>query len=104
MVKTAFIKIWGETIGAIAWDQDQQLGLFEYDAKFVQKGWDLAPLKMPITSSQTIFSFPELRPSRNSEHNTFKGLPGLLADALPDKYGNQLIDIWLAQKDAQKKV
>lgn len=103
MVKTAFIKIWGETIGAIAWDQDQQLGLFEYDAKFVQKGWDLAPLKMPITSSQTIFSFPELRPSRNSEHNTFKGLPGLLADALPDKYGNQLIDIWLAQKGRPEK-
>ena len=103
MVKTAFIKIWGETIGAIAWDQDQQLGLFEYDAKFVQKGWDLAPLKMPITSSQTIFSFPELRPSRNSEHNTFKGLPGLLADALPDKYGNQLIDIWLAQQGRPEK-
>jgi len=103
MVKTAFIKIWGETIGAIAWDQDQQLGLFEYDAKFVQKGWDLAPLKMPINSSQTIFSFPELRPSRNSEHNTFKGLPGLLADALPDKYGNQLIDIWLAQQGRPEK-
>ena len=103
MVKTAFIKIWGETIGAIAWDQDQQLGLFEYDPKFIQKGWDLAPLKMPITSSQTIFSFPELRPSRNSEHNTFKGLPGLLADALPDKYGNQLIDIWLAQQGRPEK-
>jgi serine/threonine-protein kinase HipA len=103
MVKTAFIKIWGETIGAIAWDQDQQLGLFEYDKKFIQKGWDLAPLKMPIISNQTIFSFPELRPSRDSEYNTFKGLPGLLADALPDKYGNQLINIWLAQQGRPEK-
>ena len=103
MVTTAFIKIWGETVGAIAWDQDQQLGLFEYDAKFVQKGWDLAPLKMPINSNQTIFSFPELRPSRNSVYNTFKGLPGLLADALPDKYGNQLMDVWLAKQGRPEK-
>jgi len=103
MVTTAFIKIWGETVGAIAWDQDQQLGLFEYDTKFIQKGWDLSPLKMSINSNQTIFSFPELRPSRNSAYNTFKGLPGLLADALPDKYGNQLMDIWLAKQGRPEK-
>ncbi len=98
MIQTAFVKIWGELVGAIAWDQDQQLGLFEYDKKFSSKNWDLAPIKMPINSSQTIFSFPELRPQRNSEFNTFKGLPGLLADVLPDKYGNQLIKVWLAQQ------
>lgn len=103
MVTTAFIKIWGETVGAIAWDQDQQLGLFEYDSKFIQKGWDLSPLKMAVNSNQTIFSFPELRPSRNSAYNTFKGLPGLLADALPDKYGNQLMDIWLAKQGRPEK-
>ncbi len=103
MVTTAFIKIWGETVGAIAWDQDQQLSLFEYDTKFIQKGWDLSPLKMSINSNQTIFSFPELRPSRNSAYNTFKGLPGLLADALPDKYGNQLMDIWLAKQGRPEK-
>lgn len=98
MIQTAFVKIWGELVGAIAWDQDQQLGLFEYDKKFSSKNWDLAPIKMPVNSSQTIFSFPELRPQRNSEFNTFKGLPGLLADVLPDKYGNQLIKVWLAQQ------
>lgn len=98
MIQTAFVKIWGELVGAIAWDQDQQLGLFEYDKKFSSKNWDLAPIKMSINSSQTIFSFPELRPQRNSEFNTFKGLPGLLADVLPDKYGNQLIKVWLAQQ------
>jgi serine/threonine-protein kinase HipA len=98
MILTAYVKIWGELVGAIAWDQNQQIGLFEYDKKFSSKRWDLAPIKMPINSSQTIFSFPELRPQRNSEFNTFKGLPGLLADVLPDKYGNQLIQVWLAQK------
>ena len=98
MIQTAFVRIWGEMIGAIAWDQNQQLGLFEYDKKFMTKGWNLSPIKMSINSSQTIFSFPELRPQRNSEFNTFKGLPGLLADVLPDKYGNQLIQIWLAQQ------
>ncbi len=96
-VKTAFVKIWGQTIGAVAWDESQGLASFEYEPTFKSKNIDLAPIKMPIKSNQNIFSFPKLRPSKNSEYNTFKGLPGLLADVLPDKYGNQLINIWLAQ-------
>lgn len=96
-VETAFVKIWGETVGAVAWDKDQGLARFEYEPKFKSNNIDLAPIKMPIKSNQSIFSFPELRPSKNSEYDTFKGLPGLLADVLPDKYGNQLINIWLAQ-------
>jgi serine/threonine-protein kinase HipA len=98
MIKTATVKIWGETVGAVAWDLDQQIGRYEFDEKFIAKGWNLSPIKMPIHSRRTIFSFPELRQQRNSEFNTFKGLPGLLADVLPDKYGNQLIKIWLAQQ------
>ncbi|WP_100611396.1 type II toxin-antitoxin system HipA family toxin [Confluentibacter lentus] len=96
-VKTAFVKIWGHVVGAVAWDESQGLASFEYEPKFKNLQIDLAPIKMPIQSNQTIFSFPELRPSKNSEFNTFKGLPGLLADVLPDKYGNQLINTWLAQ-------
>ena len=98
MITTAFVKIWGKMVGAVAWDDKQQLGTFEYDKKFISLNWDLAPLKMPLNRGRTIFSFPELRQQRNSEFNTFRGLPGLLADVLPDKYGNQLIDIWLAQQ------
>ena len=98
MIETAFVKIWGETVGAIAWNKNQQLGLFEFDKKFSTNKWNLAPLKMSANSNQKIFSFPELRQQRNSEYNTFKGLPGLLADVLPDNYGNQLIKIWLAQQ------
>lgn len=98
MVKTAFVKIWGETVGAIAWDEQQDLGIFEYDPKFTNHQWELSPLKMPVHLGNRIFKFPENRPSRNSEFNTFKGLPGLLADVLPDKYGNQLINVFLAQQ------
>ncbi|MFT7545335.1 MAG: serine/threonine-protein kinase HipA, partial [Gammaproteobacteria bacterium] len=97
MVTTAFVKIWGETVGAVALNESTRIASFEYDKKFLQKDWDLSPIKMPISSPTPIFSFPELRPQRNSEYDTFKGLPGLLADALPDKYGNQLINSWLSR-------
>ena len=92
-VKAAYVKIWGQTVGAIAWDEVKGVASFEYEPKFKLKNIDLAPIKMPIQSNQKIFSFPELRSSKNSEFDTFKGLPGLLADVLPDKYGNQLINI-----------
>ncbi|SFN90506.1 serine/threonine-protein kinase HipA [Paenimyroides ummariense] len=90
MVKTAFIKLWGERIGAVAWDENQKLGFFEYEKKFITGKLNIAPVRMPLSTQ--IFSFPELR-----DTPTFKGLPGLLADALPDRYGNELINIWLAR-------
>lgn len=93
MITTAFIKIWNETVGAVAWNPETGLTSFEYDSKFIAKKWDLAPIKIPITNStKRVFSFPELR-----DVKTFRGLPGLLADVLPDDYGNQLINSWLAQ-------
>ena len=88
---TAFIKIWNKTAGAVYWDDGRRMAIF--DPKFVSDGYDLSPLKMPRNSSKLIFSFPELA----QQNNTFKGLPGLLADALPDRFGNQLINAWLAQ-------
>lgn len=97
MVDVAEVKIWGELVGAVRWDDEQKLGYFEYDNKFLKKGWDLSPIKMPIENGSRIYSFPELRKDRGETEDTFKGLPGLLADALPDKYGNRLINIWLAQ-------
>ena len=98
MVDVAEIKIWGELVGAVRWDANQQLGFFEYAPNFINKGWDLSPIKMPISNGPRIYSFPELRSGRNDTEDTFKGLPGLLADALPDRYGNRLINIWLAQQ------
>lgn len=91
MVTTAFVNIWGIRAGAIAWDNNTGLGSFEYDPAFKAKSFDLAPLKMPIDSTNRVYTFSELR-----NVSTFNGLPGLLADSLPDNYGNRLIDAWLA--------
>lgn len=96
-MNTAFVKIWGVLAGAVAWDERSGIASFEYDADFKKRNWDLSPLKMPIQSARSIFNFAELKPDRNSPFDTFKGMPGLLADVLPDKYGNQLINMWLAQ-------
>ena len=97
-MNTAFVKIWGEMVGAVAWDENTGVASFEYEADFKKLNWDLSPLKMPIKSARSIFNFPEIRRDRNTDHDTYKGLPGLLADVLPDKYGNQLINLWLAQQ------
>ena len=97
-MNVAEVKIWGTLAGAIAWDETTGYGTFEYDPGFRQLGWDLAPLKMPVTDSGRLYAFAELKKERNAEFDTFKGLPGLLADALPDRYGNQLINVWLAQQ------
>lgn len=89
-VDVADVFIWGTRVGAVAWDDERELGFFEYDPAFLRAPVELAPLMMP--RAQTIYSFPEL--SRQS----YKGLPGMLADALPDKFGNLLIDRWLEQQ------
>jgi serine/threonine-protein kinase HipA len=97
-MQVAEVKIWEKLAGAVAWDEESGYATFEYDPRFKTLGWDLSPLKMPLNADRNQFSFPELLKDRNSEYDTFKGLPGLLADALPDRYGNQLINLWLAQQ------
>ncbi len=89
----AEVKLWGQTVGAITWNSGQNMGLFEYDTKFLQNQWDLSPIKMPLAKGRQVFSFPELTSTK-----TFNGLPGLLADSLPDDYGNALINKWLAEQ------
>lgn len=98
MVDVAEIMIWGELAGAVRWDERQQLASFQYHPDFLRKGWDLSPLKMPLLEGSRIYRFPELRRQKDNAFDTFKGLPGLLADALPDRYGNELINAWLAQQ------
>lgn len=93
MITTAYIYIWDQRVGAIAWNAETGIASFEYDQTFLRNNWNIAPVKMPIAGAdKKIFSFPELRTSA-----TFKGLPGLLADVLPDKYGTALINVWLAR-------
>jgi serine/threonine-protein kinase HipA len=93
MIEIAYINIWDKRVGAIHWNQDSGVADFEFDLPFLQQQLDVAPLKMPVGAAMgRIFSFPELAGS-----STFKGLPGLLADVLPDRYGNALINAWLAR-------
>jgi len=93
-METAYVNIWGKRVGAIAWDSSTATGAFEFEPSFIRNGWDLSPLIMPLKeASERIFSFPELR---NSE--AFKGLPGLIADSLPDRYGNEIINNWLSRR------
>ncbi len=97
MVDYAYVKIWDKLVGVVAWNAQRKLADFQYDKRFLQQNWDLSPLKMPLRGGDRVYSFPELLPAKDSTEDTFKGLPGLLADSLPDKYGNQLIEKWLAQ-------
>ncbi|MFO7735300.1 MAG: type II toxin-antitoxin system HipA family toxin [bacterium] len=92
MVNIAKVNIWEQFAGAVIWDEDSKKASFEFDENFIKKGLDLSPVMMPIVTARngTVFSFPSLN------YDTFKGLPGLLADALPDRFGNQIIDAWLA--------
>jgi serine/threonine-protein kinase HipA len=93
MIENAFINIWNKRIGAIHWNSELGFADFEFDPTFFQYRLDVSPLKMPIREApDNIFSFRELAGSK-----TFKGLPGLLADVLPDRYGNELINTWLAR-------
>jgi serine/threonine-protein kinase HipA len=92
-METAYVNIWNKRIGAIAWNTERGLGTFEFEPSFFSSDLNLAPLKIPLAAARNrSFSFPELRNSP-----AFKGLPGLLADSLPDKYGNALINTWLAR-------
>ncbi len=89
MSTTAMVNLWGRTIGAVSLDDNSATATFEYDSAFTSSGIEVAPLMMPLSGH--IYSFPSLRPA------TFHGLPGLLADSLPDRFGNVLIDAWLAR-------
>jgi len=94
MVSIAKVNIWNTFVGAVAWDESKGYATFEFDPNFLKRNWNLSPLMMSIedaSESNGIFSFPNL----NKE--TYTGLPGMLADSLPDKYGNKLIEAWLAQ-------
>src|SRR3989339_1479869 len=90
MSTIAEVKIWGSTIGAVVLEDGQRIASFQYDSDFAQSGIEVAPLMMPL--SERVYSFPGLA------QESFHGLPGLLADSLPDKFGNALIDAWLASQ------
>lgn len=87
-MSTAEVRLWNRRIGAVTLPAGERFASFEYDPAFQRSGIELSPLTMPLGSA--VYRFPAL------QTQSFHGLPGMLADALPDKYGNALIDAWLA--------
>lgn len=86
----AEVRLWGRTIGAVSWQADLGYATFEYTPDFAESGIELSPLSVPLGTR--VYAFPEL------PRVSFHGLPGLLADSLPDTFGNALIDAWLASE------
>lgn len=88
---TASVELWGQQIGAVTWVAERGIGVFQYTPEFAASSIEVSPLHMPLR--ETPYEFADLN------RETFKGLPGMLADSLPDKFGNALINIWLAQQN-----
>lgn len=90
----AKVLLWGSVIGAVSWLENREIGVFQYASDFVGSGIQVSPIVMPL--NEFPYEFPALA------RNSFKGLPGLLADSLPDKFGNAVIDAWLASQGRAK--
>jgi len=86
----AEVWLWGSRIGVVSLGDDDPTASFEYDPAFLERGIEVAPLQMPL--DRRIYRFPAL------SEESFNGLPGLLADSLPDRYGNALINAWLESR------
>lgn len=84
----AEVRLWGRTIGAVSLEDSGRFAAFQYDPAFVRSGIEVSPVTLPL--GDRVYVFPDL------SERTFHGLPGLLADSLPDRFGNALIDAWLA--------
>ncbi len=92
MVTHAKVLLWGKTVGLVVWDDQLHRATFQFDRSFTRSGLDVAPVMMPLAKArggEEVFSFGNLR------DETFKGLPGLLADCLPDRFGDTLLNAWL---------
>lgn len=89
MVDIARVNLYGQPVGTFRWDNNRQLAHFEYADSFIGKGLEPSPILMPVRQGR-VYSFSDIG------RETFKGLPGMLADSLPDTYGRALFDRWLA--------
>lgn len=89
MVNSAKLRMFGIDVGTFVWDSQYSLARFEYDNSFIDKGLEPSPLMMPVLAGR-VYSFGSLN------WDTFNGLPGMLADTLPDTYGRAMFDRWLA--------
>ncbi len=95
MQNLAEVHCWGELVGALAYDPKHNIATFEYAPEWIKQGIQLAPLQMPLSTQK--YQFPQLN------NATYKGLPAVFADTLPDDFGNAVINAWLARngRDSQ---
>ena len=92
----AQIYLWELYVGALNWDEASQIGEFEFSPEFVATGLEISPIHMPARVGYT-YAFTSLN------RETYKALPAIFADSLPDDFGNALIDAWLAQQGRDKR-
>ena len=90
MNTTAEVRLWGTPIGAVTIEDGQKTAVFEYNRDFLSSGIELSPFMMPLKGG--VYQFPDL------PYQSFHGLPGLLSDSIPDKFGNELINLWLSRQ------
>lgn len=90
VMEVVTVKYREHDIGAVSFNTETGIGSFEFQPRFIRTGIELSPIKMPL--SQKVYSFPEI------DYDAFKGLPGLIADSLPDDFGNAVINAWIASQ------
>jgi len=97
MITNVEVKLWDNTVGILAWNDQRRYSHFEWNKDFLKKGFDLAPIVMPAReiNPDIVYSFPAIE---EIEWKVFKGLPGFIADSLPDSFGNKVIDKWLERQ------
>jgi len=85
------VKLWGLTVGYLTWDNKNNVSVFEYEPSFLEKGLDIAPLTMPIDSPRS----RKFMTWTGNKDKLYRGLPPMIADSLPDKWGCSLFNAWL---------
>ncbi|WP_300464895.1 HipA N-terminal domain-containing protein [Desulfobacula sp.] len=90
VIEVVKVKYNAQDVGAVSFNTETGMGAFEFESRFIESGIELSPIKMPL--SKKIYSFPE------NTNETFKGLPGMIADSLPDYFCNAVMNAWIASQ------
>ena len=93
------VRLWGMDVGYLSWDKKADVAIFEYEPSFLERGLDIAPLTMSINSPRSLKQLPWT----GDKEKLFQGLPPMIADSLPDKFGNSLFKAWLRDNNISTK-
>ena len=93
------VKLWGMDVGYLSWDEKAGTAVFEYEPSFLEQGLDIAPLTISVGSSRS----QKQLPWTGYKEKLYQGLPPMIADSLPDKWGNSLFKAWLRDNNIPAK-